>query len=230
MVKIYEKMIGFEDDACLVEEGVSRLENLTSTTKLATDQHSNYVLLDLIKSSKNIQNRVVRDLISSTHFLDILKSKFSMEICRYLLNHNEQFQTHFIREVSELPNLIIPTTVGSVLVREYLDNFPEKSYELYKIIESTECSFTGLSVNYSSVQQVNVLVKIIQICEQSRGDLMRFIKGNLEVLDFGGARLEDGACILLSEFVNLGEGEQVLELVGRFNINFDYLRKNEVYL
>ena len=59
---------------------------------------------------------------------------------------------------------------------------------------------------------------------------MRFIKGNLEVLDFGGARLEDGACILLSEFVNLGEGEQVLELVGRFNINFDYLRKNEVYL
>ena len=230
LVKIYEKMIGFEDDACLVEEGVSRLENLTSTTKLATDQHSNYVLLDLIKSSKNIQNRVVRDLISSTHFLDILKSKFSMEICRYLLNHNEQFQTHFIREVSELPNLIIPTTVGSVLVREYLDNFPEKSYELYKIIESTECSFTGLSVNYSSVQQVNVLVKIIQICEQSRGDLMRFIKGNLEVLDFGGARLEDGACILLSEFVNLGEGEQVLELVGRFNINFDYLRKNEVYL
>ncbi len=47
---------------------------------------------------------------------------------------------------------------------------------------------------------------------------------------FYDGRLEDGACILLSEFVNLGEGEQVLEFVGRFNINFDNLRKNEVYL
>merc|ERR1712127_273957 len=134
-----------------------------------------------------------------------------MEICRYLLNHNEKFQTHFIREVFELPNQILLTTVGSVLVREYLENFPEKSYELYKIIESTKCKFTGLSINCSSVQQVNVLVKIIRICKKSRTDLMDFINDNLEVVGFGG-RLDDGACILMSEFINLGEGEQVLEL------------------
>merc|ERR1712127_1032022 len=108
-----------------------------------------------------------------------------MEICRYLLNHNEKFQTHFIREVFELPNQILLTTVGSVLVREYLENFPEKTYELYKIIESTKCSFTGLSVNCSSVQQVSVLQKIIRVCEKSRSDLMAFIKGNLEVVGFG---------------------------------------------